>query len=403
MSKGKKMTKQINVLTTTDLHGFIANDKPQPALALQGLKDKYPNSLLMDSGDFFVGNPLTTYFCDQYEVSPLVKYANRVGFDVMVPGNHDFDHGITYLKKQVENLAAAYVCCNVFSEQDELIFPPYAIKEVAGIKIGVIGLLTSRMSMISDFDVTNGVIVKDALPELQKQVAALRDKVDLVLVGYHGGIERDLATHNEINYATGEDETFKLVSQTPGIDGFSCGHQHRVNQGKIKQTLVVQGGYQGNYYGHLTFSFDDQDKLVSRDEEIIKTSTLRAQSGDFYPEEDYQAWLQEKLDLSHLTEFLQEKFARRHLGIFISLKGQSRKEVIDSFTIPYGVRIYHLTQSEYQAFTKQDWAIKVEDYPAGARDFTVLTNSYEIPEYRLTDQFVDNIFDEYSYYLKQHA
>ena len=160
MSKGKKMTKQINVLTTTDLHGFIANDKPQPALALQGLKDKYPNSLLMDSGDFFVGNPLTTYFCDQYEVSPLVNYANRVGFDVMVPGNHDFDHGITYLKKQVENLAAAYVCCNVFSEQNELIFPPYAIKEVAGIKILVIGLLTSRISMIIYFYVTSGVIFK---------------------------------------------------------------------------------------------------------------------------------------------------------------------------------------------------------------------------------------------------
>ena len=62
------MTKQINVLTTTDIHGFIANMGEQPALAFEGLKEKYPHSLLMDSGDFFVGNPLTTFFCDQMTV-----------------------------------------------------------------------------------------------------------------------------------------------------------------------------------------------------------------------------------------------------------------------------------------------------------------------------------------------
>lgn len=395
------MTKEINVLTTTDLHGFISNEGEPPALALQGLKGKYPNSLLMDSGDFFVGNQLTTFFCDQMPVSPLVDYAKKVGFDVMVPGNHDFDHGIKYLKEQVSHLNADYVCCNVFNERGELIFSPYAIKEIAGVKVGVIGLLTSRMSMISDFPVTTGVIVKDALPELQKQVADLRNKVDLVLVGYHGGLERDLATQNEINYATGEDETFKLVSQTPGIDGFSCGHQHRVNHGKIKQTLVVQGGYRGNYYGHMTFEFNEQNELVKSHEEVIATATLPAMKGDFYQEDDYQKWLQEPLDLSHLVSFLQAKFARKHMGIFISLKGQTRKQVIDSFTIPYGVRIYHLTLPEYQKFVQQDWTFKAEDYQEGAQDFIILTNSYDVPEFRLTEQFVDNIFDEYSYYLKQ--
>lgn len=397
------MNKTINVLTTTDLHGFISNADQQPALSLQGLKEKYPNSLLMDSGDFFVGNPLTSFFCDQITISPLVQYANKVGFDVMVPGNHDFDHGIKYLIEQVKHLNADYVCCNVFSDQNELIFPPYAIKEIDGIKVGVIGLLTSRMSMISDFPVTAGVVVKDALPELQKQVAALRKKVDLVLVGYHGGLERDLATHNEISYATGEDETFKLVSQTPGIDGFSCGHQHRINHGQIEQTLVVQGGYKGNCFGHLTFDFNTQNKIVGRKEEIIETSTFPVQSGGFYSEEDYQKWLDESLDLSHLIDFLRDKFSRTNMDIFISLKGKSRRQVVDSFTIPYGVRIYHLTLLEYQTFSKKNWALKEENHAPDAHDFVVLTNSYEIPEYRLTDQFVDNIFDEYSYYLKQHS
>ncbi|WP_317637858.1 metallophosphoesterase [Lactobacillus xylocopicola] len=397
------MSKQINVLTTTDLHGFIANQGDQPALALQGLKQKFSHSLLMDSGDFFVGNPLTTFFTTEMAVSPLVAYANKVGFDVMVPGNHDFDHGIAYLKEQVKHLDADYVCCNVFSEEGELIFPPFAIKEVAGIKLGVIGLLTSRMSMISDFEVTRGVVVKEALLELKKQVAALREQVDLVLVGYHGGLERDLATHSEINYATGEDEAYKLISQTEGIDGFSCGHQHRVNHGQLKQTLVVQCGYRGSYFGHLTFDFNEQTEVVKRQEEVLATnSLLPAQKGDFYKEEDYQKWLKESLDLTHLTEFLQEKYGRQHMGIFISLQGKSRQQVINSFTIPYGVRIYHLSLAEYQTLLKQDWTFKVEDYPAGAQDFVIMTNSYEVPEYRLTDQFVDNIFDEYSYYLKQH-
>ncbi|RHW48919.1 bifunctional metallophosphatase/5'-nucleotidase [Lactobacillus bombicola] len=397
------MTKQINVLTTTDIHGFIANMGEQPALAFEGLKEKYPHSLLMDSGDFFVGNPLTTFFCDQMTVSPLADYANAIGFDVMVPGNHDFDHGINYLKEQVKHLNADYVCCNAFSEEDELLFPPFAIKEINGIKVGVIGLVTSRMSMISDFPVTRGVIVKTALPELQKQVAVLRDQVDLILVGYHGGIERDLATHNEINYATGEDETFKLVSQTPGIDGFSCGHQHRVNHGQIGQTLIVQCGYRGNYYGHLTFEFDDYNKITQRKEEVVASETLPVKARSFYDEQEYQEWLSEELDLSQLVSFLQEKFARTNLGIFINLQGKTRKQVIDSFTIPYGVRIYHLTKSEYTTFSQQPWTLKEEHSPNDAQDFVVLTNSYDVPEYRLTEQFVDNIFDEYSYYLKQRG
>ncbi|RMC49532.1 bifunctional UDP-sugar hydrolase/5'-nucleotidase [Lactobacillus sp. ESL0228] len=396
------MTKKINVLTTTDIHGFIANNAQAPALALQGLKQKYPNSLLMDSGDFFVGNPLTTFFCDELPISPLVEYANKVGFDVMVPGNHDFDHGVRYLKEQVKHLTADYVCCNAFSDNDELLFPPFSIKEVAGIKVGVIGLLTSRMSMISDYDVTSGLIVKEALPELQKQVAILRDQVDLVLVGYHGGIERDLTTHNEINYATGEDETFKLVTNTPGIDGFSCGHQHRVNHGQLGQTLVVQGGYRGNYFGHMAFEFNEQKEISTRQEEVIATDTLPMQSGKFYSEEAYQSWLQTPLNFDYLIKFLQEKFARNEMGVFIKLEGKTRKQVIDSFTIPYGVRIYHLNQQEYKKFTKQNWTLKQENYKPGANDFVILTNTYDVPEYRLTDQFVDNIVDEYSHYLKQH-
>ncbi|WEV71274.1 metallophosphoesterase [Lactobacillus sp. ESL0785] len=396
------MTKQINILTTTDIHGFIANQGQSPALALQGLKQQYPNSLLMDSGDFFVGNPLTTFFCDQKHISPLVEYANRVGYDVMIPGNHDFDHGLTYLQTQVKHLQADYVCCNVFSGNGSLIFPPFTIKQIAGIKVGIIGLLTSRMAMISDYDVTTGVIVKDALPELQKQVALLRDQVDLVVVGYHGGIERDLITQRETNYATGEDETFKLVSQTPGIDGFSCGHQHRINHGRINDTLVVQGGYQGQCFGRMSFTFDDQKQITERKEEIIMTNTLPAVSNNFYDEAEYQNWLAEPLNLDYLVAFLQHKFARQDMGIFINLQGKTRREVIASFTIPYGVRIYHLNNSEYQAFCQQDWTFKIEHFAPGAQDFVILTNSYQVPEYRLTEQFVDNIFDEYSYYLKKH-
>ncbi|WEV43779.1 hypothetical protein OZX56_00655 [Lactobacillus sp. ESL0684] len=43
------MEQQINILTTTDLHGFISNTDQQPALALQNIKQNYPNSLLIDS------------------------------------------------------------------------------------------------------------------------------------------------------------------------------------------------------------------------------------------------------------------------------------------------------------------------------------------------------------------
>ncbi|BDR58592.1 bifunctional metallophosphatase/5'-nucleotidase [Xylocopilactobacillus apicola] len=391
---------EINILATTDVHGFIEENAGSSALAISKIKDQYSNALLIDNGDFFIGNPLTSYFSFQKNVSPLVDFANDCHYDIMAPGNHDFDHGLSYLEQQVQNLKADYLCCNVFKSTDQLVFKPWIIKEVADVKIGVIGVLTSGMSMISDYKIMNGLVVKDALTELQCNVKELRSKVDLLIVAYHGGIERDLATGRSTTYATGEDETYKLVSKISGIDGFICGHQHWINQGKVNNTAVIQCGYAGNCYGHLKFNMES-GKPTEVTSKIVELAKLPSEQKTYYDSKSYQDWLKHPVDISKLQVFLKQKFGRCNLGIFLKLKGNSNQELIDSFPVPYSVRIYHLNASEYSNFIQQEWTIKEENHQADATDFLVLTNSYEVPEYRLEEEFVHNIFDQYLFYLQQ--
>lgn len=383
---------EVNVLATTDVHGFINDEGNSHTLSFKNLKDEYPNSLLIDNGDFFIGNPLTSYFCSEIQVSPLVKFANDVKYDVMVPGNHDFDHGLDYLKRQVEALNADYVCCNVYYNNDQRVFRPYVVKEIDGVKVGVVGVLTSGMSMISDYQIMKDLMVKDAFSELEKIVLELRPQVDLLIVAYHGGIENDLDTGRSTTYATGEDQTYKLVSKIDGIDGFICGHQHWINHGIVNSTGVIQCGYAGNCYGHLKF-----DTSLSKCE-IVNSSNLKKSEGNYYDSNAYKNWLESKFDVRKLAKFLDIKYNRKNLGIFLDLKGATKRELIDSFTIPYGVRIYHLNKEEYEHFAQKNWNIKEENQSQSAEDYLVLTNSYNVPDYRLEEQFVDNIFDQFLYY-----
>ncbi|AXX64283.1 2,' 3'-cyclic nucleotide 2'-phosphodiesterase [Bombilactobacillus bombi] len=389
---------EVNILATTDIHGFIDNQKNSSALALLAIKQQYPNALLIDNGDFFIGNPLTSFFSEQSTVSPLVNFANDTAYDVMIPGNHDFDHGLNYLQKQAAALKADYLCCNVFTNAGQLVFKPFVIKEIAGVRVGIIGVLTSGMSMISDYSLLKGLIIKDALAELRKNVTQLRPQVDLLIVAYHGGIERSLQTGSPTTYATGEDETYKLVTSIEGIDGFICGHQHWINQGVVGSTGVIQCGYAGNCYGQLHFEISPQ-KDISVSTAIIETKDLPLSSTTYYDNNEYQQWLEAKVDVTQLTNFLQQKFNRKNLGIFLDLQGSTNQTLIDSFTIPYGVRIYHLNSQEYQQFSQRQWSLKVEDFAESTTDFRVLTNSYDIWDYRLEEQFVDNIFGEYLVYL----
>ena len=63
---------------------------------------------------------------------------NALKYDVVIPGNHDFDYGVDRLMELAEMADFPYICCN-FKKEGKRVFPDHLVKEVCGVKIGFVG------------------------------------------------------------------------------------------------------------------------------------------------------------------------------------------------------------------------------------------------------------------------
>jgi 2',3'-cyclic-nucleotide 2'-phosphodiesterase (5'-nucleotidase family) len=98
------------------------------------------NTLLIDGGDYFHGSAVAT----KTEGEALIPLMNDLGYDLILPGNWE----VVYKKKKMlydmGHTTAAKVCANMWhqtsdEQNGELIYPPYWVKYIAGVKVGFIG------------------------------------------------------------------------------------------------------------------------------------------------------------------------------------------------------------------------------------------------------------------------
>lgn len=390
---------EVTILSTTDVHGFwtASADEENGGLgSLPAIAANYHEPILIDNGDFLVGSPQTTFFNTTLGISPLIELANKIGFDVMVPGNHDFDYGIDFLKRQVDAFKGDYLCANLLDLTDELIFEPYTIIKRGPLKVGVIGVITGAMPQITDYEQIKDLKFINVIESLKHWVPLVREQVDVLIVSYHGGIERDMRSGQPTQYDTGEDQTYRIISEIAGIDGVICGHQHRVNAGELNNVVFVQPGYRGNYIGELTFSVEMGQK-VNRVGRLIDTKAYPVISHHLYNEVDYKKWLEKELDLRFLDQYLAKKVPGSFYAV--ELQGTTISSFLASFKPPYTLSTYHVSQSEVAELLLRPEAqggkqIKNQLLPEQA-DYRITTNVPMFPSYRLETNYIYNIFDEY--------
>ncbi|MBO0439821.1 bifunctional metallophosphatase/5'-nucleotidase [Candidatus Enterococcus ikei] len=389
---------KLTILSTSDIHGFLtASAKEENGLgSLPAIAGNYHEPILIDNGDFLVGSPETTFFNTTKEISPLIELANTIGFDVMVPGNHDFDYGIAFLKRQAAAFKGKYLCANVLDLADQPIFEPYTIIERGNHKVGVIGVITSAMPQITDYDQIKDVKFVNVIESLKHWVPIVRAQVDVLIVSYHGGIERDMITGQPTQYDTGEDQTYRIIDELTGIDGVICGHQHRINTGILKKTAFVQPGYRGNYVGELCFSVQD-NQVVEKQAQLVATTGYPTVVSSFGDEADYENWLDQELDVSFLYQYLSRKIP----GTFyaVKLKGKTIRDFLASFMLPYTLSTYHVSHNELRQLliSQEIQGIKVEQDQLIPKQsgYRITANTALFPSYRLEMNYIYNVFDEY--------
>lgn len=228
------------ILHTNDMHGRIEENADDGIMGMayvasivKDFRDGYDNVLVVDAGDTIHGRPIANIL----QGSSVVDTMNAVGYDVMTPGNHDFNFGYERLLDLENDWDCEVVSANV-TKDGNLLFAPYTVKNIGGRKIGILGLATPVTRYTTHPDNVEGLEFESVVEATEKYVAELRNNhgVDLVTVLGHIGYGANNPDDAQVR------TTDELVRQVDGVDLFIDGHSHtRIPEGdRHGNSLVVQ-------------------------------------------------------------------------------------------------------------------------------------------------------------------
>ena len=284
-------TFQLVVMETSDIHGNVlpinygTNSKAELGIAkvatlLKQERQKHEHTITIDNGDLIQGTPLTYHYAKfQRELpNPMITILNDLNFDASVIGNHEFNYGLELLNQAVKQSKHPWLSANIVNaETGEPYFgKPYLIKSYPnGPRVGILGLTTKYIPNWEKEEHIKGLSFEDVVETAKKWVKVLKEDemVDLVVVSYHGGFERDLETGEPTETLTGENQGYQLCMEVEGIDVLLTGHQHRQIAGnKINGVLVVQPGCNGLTLGKVTVTFQKEHSayhVVEKESELL--------------------------------------------------------------------------------------------------------------------------------------
>jgi 2',3'-cyclic-nucleotide 2'-phosphodiesterase (5'-nucleotidase family) len=259
-------SKHITILYTTDIHGqlfthdefFWENGKAvyrkRGGLAvlktmINKLRATNPsNTILIDGGDYFHGHAVASLT----EGEALIPIFNDLGYDLMLPGNWE----VVYKKKQMlydmGHANAAKICANMWHDttdenSGELIYPPYWVKFIAGIKMGFIGYTDHLIPKRQSPAYSEGISFKHADYNTAKYVQYLREVegCNVVILVTHMGLAQQVGLANN--------------PVCEGVDLIMGADTHERVREPIqgKYTKVIECGAFGSFLGKLDFFFED--------------------------------------------------------------------------------------------------------------------------------------------------
>ena len=228
-----QMKKDLVVLFTSDVHCGI--DQGFGYAGLVAIRDnlkKTNHVLLVDNGDAIQGEPVGTMTTGD----AIITLMNSVGYDIAIPGNHEFDYGMDRFLELAKKARFPYISCN-FNKEGELVFEPYVIKEFDGVKVAFVGVTTPKTITSSTpkyFQDDDGNYIYGFMQDdtgegvynaVQTAVDAAREAgAQYVVALGHVGNEETCAPWT---YAD-------IIANTTGIDAFLDGHSHDTDQVTMK-------------------------------------------------------------------------------------------------------------------------------------------------------------------------
>jgi 2',3'-cyclic-nucleotide 2'-phosphodiesterase (5'-nucleotidase family) len=304
----------ITILGTNDIHGGLEVGKargdgsPIGGMAFwggvassirQGVAKRYgadrSGVLVVDAGDQFQGTLISNF----NEGMLMFAAMNEVGYDAVITGNHDYDFGpIGWLDDQVTSdtddknprgallravgsakfpmiSANTFVAASIVNSAGEQLNPkdqfcqvngtidwsqaerpsylkPYVIKEVAGLKVALIGLDNPHTPTTTTEANVTDLCFDDEAAAYTRVRKELEGKADVYVIVIHDG---NTDTSNDVS---------KLVSKLPAgsVDAVVSGHTHWVTNTRVGGIAIIQSGSNGEKFGRIDLVYDTKTRKV---------------------------------------------------------------------------------------------------------------------------------------------
>lgn len=256
----------ITLLITSDIHAQIhthdeffwengqAVYKKRGGLAVlktmieQYKKQNPANTIVYDGGDFFHGHAISTFT----EGEALIPIFNHLGYDLMLPGNWE----VVYKKKKMlydmGHTNATKICANMWHKTNdafngELVFQPYWVKYIAGIKVGFIGYTDHLTPKRQPPAFSEGLTFEHPEKNVAKYIKFLKESegCEIILVMTHIGLAQQVGLANN---PVIEGADFVVGADT---------HERLRKPIKGKYANVIECGAFGSFLGKLDLNLEN--------------------------------------------------------------------------------------------------------------------------------------------------
>jgi len=207
------------------------------------------NSILVDGGDQFQGTLFYTY----YKGKLAAEMMNKMGYDAMTVGNHEFDDGPEVLRGFMDAVEFPVLMSNADVSAEPLladVLMKSTVIERGGEKLGLIGLTPQDTDELASPG--PNIVFTDPSDAVQGEVDKLTEMgVTKIIVLSHSGY--------------GVDQ--RVAANTTGVDVIVGGHSNTLlgdMEGAagsyptmVGDTAIVQAYAFGKFLGELNVTFDD--------------------------------------------------------------------------------------------------------------------------------------------------
>jgi len=247
---------RIVILYTNDEHGWMeATESSGGAAGLMGLwreQEGYSENgpyLILSGGDMWTGPAISTWFKGE----SMVDVMNGMQYDAAAIGNHEFDFKIEGLADRIDESNFPLLSANIREKGTGLIPDfaiPYALKEIDGVMIGLIGLTTTSTPLttfpthVTDYDfISYNTALNEIVPQAKEDGAEL-----LIILGHICG--------NEMR-------ALKQTAIQLGISVIGGGHCNELISSLEDGIAFIQGGSHMQNYAKVEIWFDDINNKVN--------------------------------------------------------------------------------------------------------------------------------------------